>query len=99
MPFCIVAEEGRQRVNLTGSLTGQHAHDLAAMLGGILEPGVTVSVTTTDLEDIDTCILQLLCSLRKSIPQFSFDKPSEALTNAVDRCCLRRDLLGSRETS
>jgi hypothetical protein len=54
-------------------------------------------VDTGSLEDIDTCILQLLCSLRKTVPAFSFDNPSEVFIGAVDRCGLRRELLGGRE--
>jgi hypothetical protein len=49
------------------------------------------------LEDIDTCILQLLYSLRQTVPALSFDKPSEAFIAAVDRCGMRRELLGARE--
>lgn len=54
-------------------------------------------VDTGELEDIDTCILQLLCSLRRSIPALAFDEPSEVFLGAVDRCGLRRELLGARE--
>jgi hypothetical protein len=49
------------------------------------------------LEDVDTCILQLLCSLRKTLPGVAFENPSPALVGALDRCGLRRELLGGRE--
>ena len=99
MPFSIVNEQGKQFLNLEGSVTVQHAHDLAAQLGETLEDGKPVSVGTTGLEDIDTCILQLLYSLRKTVPGVSFDNPSESFINAVDRCGLRRELLNIREGS
>ena len=65
----------------------------------MLEDRTPVAVDTGGLEDIDTCILQLLCSLRKTVPALSFDNPSEAFVSAVDRCGLRRELLGARERS
>ena len=99
MPFSIVNEEGRHFLNLEGSVTVQHAHELAAKLGETLEDGTPVSVGTRDLEDIDTCILQLLYSLRKTVPEVCFDNPSELFIAAVDRCGLRRELLSVREGS
>src|SRR5450432_2069751 len=97
MPFSIVSTQGRQILKLEGAVTIRHAHDLAAKLGECLEDGTPVGVDTGGLEDIDTCILQLLYSLRKTVPALSFDNPSEAFTGAVDRCGLRRELLGARE--
>ena len=97
MPFSIVYEEGRHVLNLKGSVTVQHVHSLAAGLGETLEDGTPVSVGTTDLEDVDTCILQLLYSLRKTVSALSFDNPSELFIAAVDRCGLRRELLSVRE--
>jgi anti-anti-sigma regulatory factor len=99
VPFSIVNEEGRHFLNLEGSVTVQHAHDLTAKLGETLEDGAPVSVGTTDLEDIDTSILQLLYSLRKTAAGVSFDNPSESFIAAVDRCGLRRELLSVREGS
>ena len=97
MPFSIVSEQGRHCLNLQGSVTVQHAHDLAAKLGEIVEGDTPVSVSTADLEDVDTCILQLLYSLRKTVSALSFDNPSESFIAAVDRCGLRRELLSVRE--
>jgi anti-anti-sigma regulatory factor len=99
MPFSIVTEQGRHLLNLQGSVTVQHAHDLAAKLSEILEYCTPVAVATRGLEDIDTCILQLLYSLRKTVPGLSFDNPSEVFAGAVDRCGLRRELLSIRECS
>jgi len=76
-----------------------HARDLATALGGGLEAGMPIRIDTSGLEDIDTCILQLLCSLCKTVEIHSFDNPSEVFVGAVDRCGLRRELLGAREGS
>ena len=99
MPFSIVTKQHRQILTLEGSVTILHAEDLAAQLGGDLEAGAPIEVDTAGLEDIDTCILQLLCSLRKSAPGPSFGNPSAAFAGAVDRCGLRRELLGAREST
>ena len=96
MPFSIDSNQGRQILKLEGAVTIRHAQDLAARLGD-LEDGAPVGVDTGSLEDIDTCILQLLTSLRKTAPALSFDRPSAVFTNAVERCGLRRELLGTRE--
>ena len=96
MPFSVANKQGRQVLRLEGAVTIRHAQDLAARLGD-LEDGTSVGVDTGNLEDIDTCILQLLCSLRKTVPALSFDSPSDAFIAAVDRCGLRRELLSARE--
>jgi ABC-type transporter Mla MlaB component len=96
MPFSIVNRQGRQILKLEGAVTIRDAQDLAAKLGEGLEDGA-VEVDTGGLEDIDTCILQLLSSLRKTVPVLSFDNPSEAFISAVDRRGLRRELLNARE--
>jgi anti-anti-sigma regulatory factor len=97
MAFSIATTQGRLVLKLEGAVTIRHAQDLAAKLGESLEDGSSVGVDTAGLEDIDTCILQLLCSLRNTVQEFSFDKPSDAFVGAVDRCGLRHELLGARE--
>ena len=99
MSFSIVTEQGRHLLNLEGLVTVQHANDLAAKLSEILEDGSPVAVATRGLEDIDTCILKLLYSLRRTVSVLSFDNPSEVFARAVDRCGLRRELLSVRECS
>lgn len=96
MPFSIAKTQGGQVLKLEGAVTIRHAQDLAAKLGD-LEDGAPVGVDASGLEDIDTCILQLLCSLRRTAPALCFDDPSDAFTAAVDRCGLRRALLSARE--
>lgn len=66
MPFSVTSMQGRQVLELQGAVTIRHAQELAANLAECLEDGVPVAVETARLEDIDTCILQLLYSLRKT---------------------------------
>ena len=96
MPFSIVNQEGKQILRLEGSVTIRHALDLAAKLEDLAD-GTSLGVDTAGLEDIDTCILQLLCSLRRVVPALCFEDPSNAFAAAVDRCGLRRELLSTRE--
>jgi anti-anti-sigma regulatory factor len=97
MPFSIAAGGGGRILKLEGAVTIRHARDLAAALRDGLQDFAPVEVDTGGLEDIDTCILQLLCSLRKTAPELRFDNPSEVFLAAVERCGLRRELLGARE--
>jgi len=97
MPFSIASTQGGQTLKLAGVVTIRDAQDLAARLGEGLEDGVPLGVDTGSLEDIDTCILQLMFSLRKTVPGLSFDNPSDVFLAAVDRCGLRRELLGVQE--
>jgi hypothetical protein len=52
-----------------------------------------VTVLARDVDDIDTCMLQMLVALRKTASSFVLDEFSEAFADAVDRCALRRELL------
>ena len=102
MPYSITNTPDGIILRLDGAVTIRDAHDLGAKLAESLDEGTSFAVDTSDLEDVDTCILQLLCSLRKTVPTLSFrspGSPSEAFTSAADRCGLRRELLGSRESS
>lgn len=98
MPYSIDCTQGKQILKLEGAVTIRHAQDLAAKLAETLEEGIPLGVDTKCLEDVDTCILQLLCSLQKTVRAFSFDSPSDAFVAAVDRCGLRRELLSARES-
>lgn len=97
MPFSITITQGRIALKIKGAITVRHAQDLAVRLSEWLEEGIPVRVDTGELEDIDTSVLQLLCSLRKTVKELSFEDPSEVFLSAVDRCGLRRELLGARE--
>jgi hypothetical protein len=98
VPFSIVKIPAGQALKLEGAVTIRHAQELYGTLGECLEEGAPVEVDTTGLEDIDTCILQLLCCLRKTVPALTFADPASAFLGAVDRCGLRRELLGVRDT-
>ena len=98
MPFSIASSQGIQILKLEGAVTIRHAQDLATHLGEALQGDTPLGVDTRGLVDIDTGILQLLCSLGKTVPVLTFDNPSEAFTGAVERCGLRRELLGTRES-
>lgn len=97
MAFTIANTPDRRILTLEGAVTIRNAQDLAVKLGESLQGGMPWRVDTQCLEDIDTSILQLLYSLRKSVPALSFDNPSDVFISAVDRCGLRRELLGARE--
>jgi anti-anti-sigma regulatory factor len=97
MPFAVTSEAGQHVLTLTGAVTIEDAQELTGAVAECLDDGNPVSVETDELEVIDTCILQLLCSLRKSAAELSFEKPSEPFLNALDRRQLRRFLLGVRE--
>jgi len=97
MAFTIASTADSQILTLEGAVTIRDARDLAARIGDGLKDSKPVGVDTQGLVDIDTSILQLLCSLRQSVPALFFDNPSDAFSCAVDRCGLRRELLGARE--
>ena len=97
MPFSLTNTQGGLTVTLEGALTIRHAQELAARLREDLKDGMAVEVKSGGVEDIDTSVLQILCSLRKTAPSFTCDSPSEAFTGAVERCSLKRELLGTRE--
>jgi ABC-type transporter Mla MlaB component len=98
MPYSLHSTEEGLILELTGGLTARHVADLAGSLGSCVSSGSNVSVRASDVADVDTSILQLLVSLRKTSAAFAIDEPSDAFINAVDRCALRRELLsGVRE--
>jgi len=87
--------EGTLTVELEGAVTLRHARELAARIGEALGTDAAVTVDTAHLRDVDTGIMQLLCSLRRTVPALFFENPSEEFLAAVDRCGLRRELLGT----
>jgi anti-anti-sigma regulatory factor len=97
MPFSITGTPSGVVLRMEGALTIRNAQALAASLAERPDDGTPMAVDTSALEDIDTCVLQLLCSLRKTVREISFDDPSDAFMAAVDRCGLRRELLVARE--
>ena len=97
MPYSITSTPDKLVLKLEGAVTIKHAQALATGLGEALSDGAAVEVDTGGLEDIDTCILQLLYSLRKTAAVVSFDDSSDIFQAAVDRSGLRRELLNVRE--
>jgi anti-anti-sigma regulatory factor len=97
MSFLIAHEQGRQILRLEGTVTIQNAQILATSLEEGLVDQSSFGVDTGGVEHIDTCVLQLLCSLRKTVPALSFDNPSDAFLDTVARCGLRRELLNGHE--
>jgi anti-anti-sigma regulatory factor len=97
MPFSITNKPDGQLLKLEGAVTVQHAQQLATVLVEGLRGGRHLGVDTAGLVDIDTCVLQLLQSVRKTVPALSFENPSEVFISAVERCGLRRELLCTQE--
>jgi anti-anti-sigma regulatory factor len=98
MAYRVAQESGRLVVELEGGITARHAGELAKSIAATFSSGAPVTVRPREVEDIDTCTLQLLISLRKTAPSFQVEDPSEAFRNAAERCALGRELLaGSKE--
>jgi anti-anti-sigma regulatory factor len=95
--FSIIRTTDRLTVKLEGSITIRDAHELASQLREMVEADVPTNVETAGIEDIDTCMLQLLYALRMSASGVAFDNPSEAFIAASERIGLRREFLGARE--
>jgi anti-anti-sigma regulatory factor len=93
MPYHIQSTADGLMLELRGGVTIRHAAELGKCLSSSLASGAAVIVRTQELQDIDTSILQLLVSLRKTTPALVLENPSEAFVNAVDRCSLRGELL------
>jgi anti-anti-sigma regulatory factor len=98
MPFTIQANKQGLLLKLSGAVTVRHAQELGQGLAAALGSGMEISVQARDVEDIDTSILQMLVSLRRTAAAFALLELSQAFLSAVDRCALRRELLaGSKE--
>jgi anti-anti-sigma regulatory factor len=96
--YRVTQERGRLVVELEGGITARHAGELAKTVAATFSSGAAVTVRAREVEDIDTCVLQLLLSLRKTAPSFQVEDPSDAFRNAVERCALGRELLaGAKE--
>ncbi len=98
MPYTIQTTDNTLAVDLTGAVLARDVAELSGALASSLKSETTVVVLTRQLDDIDTSVLQMLVSLRKTVTALRFDDPSDAFLNAVDRCALKRELLAdSRE--
>jgi len=100
MPYKIQPKENTLALELTGGVTARDVGEISGQLTPSVKGEITVVVHTRELEDIDTSVLQMLVSLRKTVTALLFENPSEAFVTAVDRCALRRELLAdSREAA
>jgi len=93
MPYEIQNTTEGLILHLRGGVTIRDAAELVSCLASSLTSGARVIVRTQELEDIDTSILQMLVSLRKTTPAFVLENPSAGFVKAVDRCALRGELL------
>jgi anti-anti-sigma regulatory factor len=98
MQSTIQPEDNHIALELKGGVTARDVAELTGRLAASLNGGSTVVVRTRDLDDVDTSVLQMLVSLRKTVAAVRFEDPSEVFVSAVDRCALRRELLaGSKD--
>jgi anti-anti-sigma regulatory factor len=93
MPYTIQTKDHKLALELTGGVTARDVGEICAHLAPSLKGELTVVLHTRELEDIDTSVLQMLVSLRKTVTALLFENPSDAFVNAVERCALRRELL------
>ena len=93
MPYTIQTKDNTLALELTAGVTARDVGEICAHLAPSLKSEITVVVQTRELEDIDTSVLQMLVSLRKTVTVLLFENPSDAFVNAVERCALRRELL------
>lgn len=99
MPYDIQNTQSGLILELTGGVTARHVGDLGKAIASSLTTAAPVIVQTKALEDIDTSVLQLLVSLRKTAPAFTLAGASEAFVNAAERAGLRRELLSALKES
>jgi len=97
MAYKVHQTEQELVLELKGAVTARDAAELGRSLASAMSSGASTIVRAGELEDIDTCVLQMLVSLSKTAASFVVDVPSEAFACAVDRCALGAELLnGSR---
>src|ERR1700733_13440913 len=97
MPYEIHNRQGMLTFELKGRITSREVQELAKSLCPVLTSETAVTVLTSELTHIDTCVLQMLISVRKTAARFVVEKPSETFISVVDRSALRRDLLKETE--
>ena len=93
MPYSTKKTDDALIVELSGALTIRHAQALSKSISSSLENATAVYVEAEKVEDIDASILQVLCSLKKSVRTFAFKSDAKVVVSMIDRCALRRELL------
>jgi len=97
VPYSISRAQGVQVLNLEGEICIRHVRDLAALLIKEMDAGMRVEIHTRGLQRVDTAVLQLLCSVRRTATELTAPNPNEVFVAAVNRCGLRRQLLCGKE--
>jgi ABC-type transporter Mla MlaB component len=92
MPYEIHNADKGVILELTGGVTARVAGELAKQIASSLTSADTIVVHAREVDDIDTSILQILVSLRKTVAGFELQEPSDAFLSSLDRCALRREL-------
>jgi ABC-type transporter Mla MlaB component len=82
-------------VRLDGDATLRDVQQAAAELGKAIEGVSRVTIDASGLACIDASFLQLLCSLRLTVPVLEFAGAPALLLAAAERLGLRRELLGA----
>jgi len=92
MAYFVGHEGGSLIVELRGGITARDVGELAKAVSAALSATSAVTIRARDVDDIDTCALQLLVSLQKTVASFRVEEPSDAFRNAAGRCALGREL-------
>jgi anti-anti-sigma regulatory factor len=93
MAYRVEQEGGSLVLALQGGITARDAGEFAKAVAESFSSGSAVIVRAREVEDIDTCALQLLVSVQKTAGSFRVEHASEAFRNATERCALGTELL------
>lgn len=98
MPYSLTPTNQHLVLSLHGAANIYDAQELAAQLRENIEPGRPILVEMQQLEEIDTCMLQLLYSLRSSGAAVTLGNPAEPFWSAAEAVGLHREFdRGSEE--
>jgi anti-anti-sigma regulatory factor len=92
MPHEIQTEAGRVTIALSGDVTIGEAHSIAECVSAAIVDADSVELRAGGVREIDTCVLQLLVSLRNTVSEFHIAVASDELRGMVERCGLTREL-------
>ena len=97
MSFQIRQYENENALILSGAITVDQAADLHAALLPLALEARPIAVEADTVTSVHTSILQMLLSLKQSVPQFDLRAVSPAFTDAMARLGLN-SLLASSKT-
>jgi len=95
MPFQIQPQEKVNVLVLSEDFTIAHAAELHAALLPLAIEDKPIAIETQAVTSIHTSIVQLLFSLKQSVPQFELRSVSPAFVGAVERLGLKTTLTSS----